>query len=177
MSCLEFWPLQPIRSILLQGSPHAIEMNETQKEPEFRDYYYTLGIGLDATREVVEQTYWQHIRASRLDESEAPARPRDIEDLNEAYRVLITPKLRSSFNTKRAEVLGPSAAPRAPQPERLEPPLRVMETQIPTLRKQADTASQVAAETWSLPFSVRVIAGSVTVLATATSLAIRWLLF
>jgi len=152
-------------------------MNDTQNEPEFRDHYYTLGIDIDATGEVVEQTYWQRIRASRLGESDGPARPRDIEDLNEAYRVLMTPELRSSYDAERAEVLGAGAAPRAPQPKRSEPPLRVMETQMPALRKQADIAEEVAADGWSLPVPVRLLAGSVTILATAAFFAMRWLLF
>ncbi len=151
-------------------------MNDTHDEQEFRDHYYTLGIDIDATGELVEQTYWQRIRASRLGESKALARPRDIIGLNEAYRVLMTPELRSSYDTERAEVLGTGAAPRAPQPARLELPLRVMETQMPALLKQADVA-EVAPDGWSLPVPVRLLAGSVTAVATATLLAVRWFFF
>ena len=151
-------------------------MNQTQHEPEFRDHYYTLGIDLDATGEVVEQTYWERIRASRLGGSNALARPRDIIDLNEAYRVLMTPELRSSYDAERAAVLGAHATPRGPQPERPELPLRVMDTQMPALLKPAYVTDEVTGG-WSLPVPLQLLAGSVTVFATATFLAVRWLLF
>lgn len=152
-------------------------MNNTRNEPAFRDHYYTLGIDTDAAREMVEQTYWQRIRASRLGESDVLAQPQAIEDLDEAYRVLMTPELRSSYDAERAEAVGASAKPTGPQSERLEPPLRVMETQMPALLKPADTGAAVAADSWSLPVPFQVLAGSITVAATATFFAIRWLLF
>ena len=152
-------------------------MNDTRDEPEFKDHYYTLGIDTDAAGEMVEQTYWQRIRASRLGKSGVLAQPQAVEDLNEAYRVLMTPELRSSYDAERAAVLGASAKPTGLQPERLEPPLRVMETQMPALLKPADAGDAVATDGWSLPVPIQVLAGSVTVAATATFFAIRWLLF
>lgn len=151
-------------------------MNDTPK-PEFRDHYYTLGVDIDATGVVVEQTYWQRIRASAAGWPETPARPQDIEALNEAYRVLMTPELRSSYDAERAEVLGANAGPTGPAPERPELPLRVMESQMPALRKQADIVEELAADGWSLPVPARLLAGSFTVVATTTFIAIRWLVF
>ena len=152
-------------------------MNYAKDEPEFTDHYYTLGIDIDATGEVVEKTYWQRIRASRLGESGASTRPRDIIALNEAYRVLMTPELRSSYDAERAAVLGANAAPRAPEPERPDLPLRVMETQLPAMQRQANVGGEVVTEGWVLPAPARLVAGSVAVLATAIFLAVRWLPF
>jgi curved DNA-binding protein CbpA len=152
-------------------------MNDAQEEPEFGDHYYTLGIDIDATGEVVEETYWRLIRAARRGERGAPARPRDIEDLNEAYRVLMTPKLRRAYDEERAEVLGPHAAPRGPEPERPDLPLRVMETQMPALHKEADVAEEAAEEGWSLPISMRLLAGTASALAAAALFIVRWFLF
>ena len=51
-----------------------------------------------------------------------------------------------------------------------------METQMPALLKPAYVADEVTGG-WSLPVSIQLLAGSVTVFATATFLAVRWLLF
>ncbi len=166
-----------MQPILFRELPGVIEMNDTRNEPEFTDHYYTLGIDIDASGEVVEETYWQRIRTSRLDESGSSAGPQDIEDLNEAYRVLMTPQLRRFYDAERAKVLGVDAAPRAPQPRCPEPPLRVMEKQMSALLKQADTGEEVATGGWSLPLSARLLAGSVTFFGTGTFLAMRWLFF
>lgn len=152
-------------------------MNNTQQDPEFTDHYFTLGIDIDATGEVVEQTYWQRIRASRSGVSGATTRPRDIIALNDAYRVLMTPELRISYDAERAEALGANAAPRGPEPERADLPLRVMETQLPAMQKQAVVSEELGSDGWRLPVSVRLLAGSATALATTTFLAVRWLLF
>lgn len=151
-------------------------MNDTPK-PEFRDHYYTLGVDIDATGVVVEQTYWQRIRASAAGWPETPARPQDIEALNEAYRVLMTPELRSSYDAERTQVLGPNAAPKGPEPERPDLPLRVMETQLPAMQRRAELPEVVDTGGWSLPVPARLIAGGMTVFATATLVAVRWILF
>lgn len=116
--------------------------------PDFKDHYYTLGIGIDADGEVVERTYWDLIRASRSGSSERVFSAQDIDDLNEAYRVLTTPRLREAYDAERSDVLGPGAAPRSPQPERELPPLRVMEKQrsvllaLPPEKKQKPEAQR-----------------------------------
>ncbi len=102
--------------------------------PDFKDHYYTLGIDIDADGEVVERTYWDLIRASRSGSSERAFSAQDIDDLNEAYRVLTTPRLREAYDAERSDVLGPRAKPRRPQPERESPPLRVMEKQRSVLQ-------------------------------------------
>ena len=105
-----------------------------EEQLEFKDHYYTLGIGIDAAGEVVESTYWNLIRASRSGSSGRAFSAQDIDDLNEAYRVLTTPVLREAYDAERSDVLGPGAEPRGPQPERELPPLRVMEKQLPSLQ-------------------------------------------
>ena len=121
-------------------------------------------------------THGQRNPARRLGGSNGLARPRDIMDLNEAYRGLMTPEMRSSYDAGRAAVLGANATPKGPQPERPGLPLRVMETQMPALLKPAYVADEVTGG-WSLPVPIQFFAGSVTLFATATFLAVRWLLF
>ncbi len=111
------------------------ESNSTQ--PEFVDHYYTLGIAANSNGEIVEETYWRIMRAAKSGKSSAPLRPHDVDDLNEAYRVLTTPQLRRAYDAERAEILGPDAEPQPPQPEAPEPPLRVMEKQLPALQREA----------------------------------------
>ncbi len=152
-------------------------MNDTQPEPEFRDHYYTLGIDIDASGEVVEQTYWQHVRASRESVPGPLGQSPDIEDLSEAYRVLMTPELRNAYDEERTQVLGANAAPTGPAPAPLDLPLRVMETQLPAMQIRADLSEEVEAGGWSLPVPARLLAGGVTVFATATLVAVRWILF
>ncbi len=113
-------------------------MNDKNNTPsEFVDHYYTLGIAVNSNGEIVEETYWRIMRAAKGGKSNAPLRPRDVDDLNEAYRVLTTPQLRAVYNAQRAEILGPDAEPQPPQPEAPEPPLRVMERHLPALEREA----------------------------------------
>ncbi len=105
-----------------------------EEQLEFKDHYYTLGIDVDAAGELVESTYWNLMRASRSGTSERVFSAQDIDDLNEAYRVLTTPQLREAYDAERTDALGPGAPPRGPQPERELPPLRVMEKQLPSLQ-------------------------------------------
>lgn len=112
------------------------------EQQEFKDHYYTLGIDIDAAGEVVESTYWDLIRASRSGSSERAFSAQDIDDLNEAYRVLTTPQLREAYDVERSDVLGPGAEPRGPQPERDAPPLRVMEKQLPSLQTASPEREQ-----------------------------------
>ena len=152
-------------------------MNDRKYGPAFTDHYFILGIDIDATGEMVEQMYWQRIRASRNGASGARTRPQDIIALNEAYRVLMMPELRASYDAARTEAFGADAAPRGPEPERSDLPLRVMETQLPAMQIQAASAEQVMTEGWSLPVPAWLLAGGGTALATVTVLAVRWLLF
>ncbi len=113
-------------------------MNETKStQPEFLDHYFTLGIDVNSNGEVVEETYWRIMRASRSGKSSAPLRPRDVDELNEAYRVLTTPQLRTAYDAQRADILGPDAEPQAPRPEEPEAPLRVMDRHRVALQREA----------------------------------------
>ena len=126
---------------------------------------------------MVEETYWQRVRASRAEGSETLARPQDIEDLNEAYRVLMTPQLRRAYDAERTELFGPDAAPRAHQPESVEPPLRVMRKQMPALRQGPEVAEEIAADGRRFPVPARVLAGSLALLSSVSLFVARWLLF
>lgn len=144
MSCLMALPerdslyscLEPI--LLESRILRSTIMNETQStQSEFLDHYYTLGIAVNSNGEIVEETYWRIMRAAKAGKSSASLRPRDVDDLNEAYRVLTTPQLRRAYDAERAEILGPGAEPQAPQPEAPEPPLRVMEKHLSALQREA----------------------------------------
>ena len=104
---------------------------------EFVDHYYTLGIDVDSNGEIVDETYWRIMRTSRSDKTNAQLRAREVDNLNEAYRVLTTPKLRAADDAERAAVLGPNAKPQPPKQEEPEAPLRVMEKHRVALEREA----------------------------------------
>lgn len=147
------------------------ETNSTQSK--FVDHYYTLGIDVDSNGEIVEETYWSIMRVSRSDKSNAQLRARDVDNLNEAYRVLTTPELRKEYDAERAAVLGPNAKPQPPRPEEPEPPLRVMEKHFPALQREAVRDEiELQKSRFSVPWIPAVAAAGGT--AAATILAIIW---
>lgn len=102
---------------------------------EFVDHYYTLGIDVDANGEIIEDTYWHIIREWRAGRMALTSR--NVDHLNEAYRVLTTPELRRRFDAEREAVLGPNARPQPPQTDEPEPPLRIMEKELLALHRDA----------------------------------------
>jgi len=101
----------------------------------FIDHYYTLGLDLDANGEMAEEAYWRIIRDWRTEKGRLLSTT-DVENLNEAYRVLGSPALRAAYDAERAKVLGPNAKPGPPPTDEPEepPPLRVMEKQSTVLQ-------------------------------------------
>lgn len=102
---------------------------EAGGEGEFVDYYYTLGVSLDASTNLIEARYWSLARQYRAN----AALSARIDELNEARRVLTSRRLRREYDERRAAVLGPDAPSQPPEPEKEPPPLRVMEKLLPEL--------------------------------------------
>jgi curved DNA-binding protein CbpA len=67
-----------------------------------RDYYEIMGLDPDADGPTVEQQYWS--LAKTYNSSEDPQIQAKLDDLNEAYGVLGTPRLREQYDAFRLEV-------------------------------------------------------------------------
>ncbi len=135
-------------------------MNEPARElAEFVDHYFTLGIAIDSTGEVVEETYWRIMREWRSGTLDEHLKATDVDNLNEAYRVLTNPKLREMYDAERAEVLGPGAPPQGPPEEEPEAPLRVMDKQRVVLQREAVRDDPEPEPEFTLPW-VPVLAGA-----------------
>ena len=154
-----------LKGVLWHPGALAPDTVMQEEQLEFKDHYYTLGIEIDATGEAVESTYWDLIRASRSGSPERTFSAQDIDDLNEAYRVLTTPVLREAYDAERSDVLGPEAAPRGPQPERELPPLRVMEKQLSSLQVPAPEREQLPDAQRALPLLPLVLAALAVAIA------------
>jgi hypothetical protein len=146
-------------------------MAETRSaEATFIDHYYTLGIAIDAHGDLIEDVYWGMIRDSRKGVSE-PLTPSEMDQLNEAYRVLTTPSLRRAYDEERAEVLGPNAAPQAPVAEEAAgPPLPFLERHVAAIQPKPRPANPIVAAVES-PRWVPLVA-SIGGIGTMISLAI-----
>lgn len=95
----------------------------------FKDYCLILQVHPEADGDMVEAAYW-HLakRYSEAGPSDPSARAR-LDDLNEAYSVLGSPKHRDNYMKIRAEVLGEGTLPAAPPPPPEPVPLAVMAKQ------------------------------------------------
>ena len=112
----------------------------TAAESSFKDYYEVLHLHPDADASLVDQVYWHlarlHSAAIRTD----PSARIYLDDLNEAYAVLRSPRLRKQYDKTRSAALGPNALPPSitEQPEREPPPLAVMVTQHLQARQESE---------------------------------------
>ncbi|MEX0785976.1 MAG: hypothetical protein WD939_05010 [Dehalococcoidia bacterium] len=95
----------------------------------FKDYCLILQLHPEADGGMVEAAYW-HLakRYSEAGSSDPSAKAR-LDDLNEAYGVLGSPKHREDYMKLRAEVLGEGALPAPPKPPPEPVPLAVMAKQ------------------------------------------------
>jgi hypothetical protein len=66
-----------------------------------KDYYQVLRLHPDAAPQVVEQAYWALARRYSAALRTDPAAEQDLEELNEAYRVLGSPALRKEYDQQR----------------------------------------------------------------------------
>ena len=98
------------------------------------DYYYTLNVPPSATTAEVERAYWRIVR------SDKPEEEGGMDDVNEAYTVLTSPKLREQYDQVRSAVFGEGAPPQPPRPEKtkFKAPMAFMERQRPLPRAEAE---------------------------------------
>ena len=102
---------------------------QLQGESEFKDYYYIMGVEPGASAAAIDRAYWRLVRQYREERRDSLT----LDELNEAYRVLGSPRLRQQFDALRDSVLGPGAPPQPPAsaPDEPPPPLPVMRKQRP----------------------------------------------
>jgi hypothetical protein len=114
----------------------------------FKDYCLVLRVHPAADAAMIDAAYW-HLakRYSAIDDDRSRKR---LEELNEAYAVLGSPKRKDGYLTLRAEVLGVDALPVPPAPETDELPLTVMKRQKlrPQRKVQAEDEDEEPAAYW-----------------------------
>ncbi len=96
-------------------------------EPTFKDYYLILKVHPGADASMIEVAYWHLARRYNAEMRSVSSARTNLNDLNEAYRVLGSPSRRREYLATRNAVLGEGALP-VPPPQPSAPlPLRVME--------------------------------------------------
>ncbi len=95
---------------------------------------------------MIDAAYW-HLakRYSAIDDDRSRKR---LEELNEAYAVLGSPKRKDGYLALRAEVLGVDALPVPPPPETDELPLTVMKRQKLRPQRRVQAEGEEAAPYW-----------------------------
>ncbi len=83
-----------------------------------RDYYEILGVMPGADGALVDQAYWHMARKYQTAAVADPRARLQLDDLNEAYGVLGTPRLRAQYDAFRAEVLQHGAGGGTPKQTR-----------------------------------------------------------
>lgn len=97
------------------------------------DYYYTLNVPPSATVAQVERAYWRIVRSKKPEED-------GMDDVNEAYSVLASPRLREQYDKVRDAVFGKGTPPQPPRQEKspFKAPMAFMDRQRPQPRSEAE---------------------------------------
>jgi hypothetical protein len=114
-----------------------------------KDYYQVLRLHPDAAPQVVEQAYWALARRYSTALRTDPAAKWDLEELNEAYRVLGSPALRREYDRQRNGPGEPAGG--AAKQKRVLPSIVALAEERARWRQQDTSQSRSLP---SLPFSL-----------------------